>query len=395
MKNDLLNAFNCRDKRALGVSSQLDINKHIRNRLYGDDYVLFIGNDLSVGSIFQTLYDDELIDMIDESFLYQKSSDYTSDIIFLINILLDSFNVYKNQHVNSRLKYFSLRLFLNLADYKGSSDEYIKLKNFVFSKLLYCHPTDSDFQSLFIFKKYSNSNNSTLFYRGFKIDLIEIFNSYIEGVLSSPRIIEKLLKKHITQEIIKNIRIFVCDLLEVLNNKSSHFYIKIELNGGELNDIFTNQYSLFDVFEKKKSFYQLLKFSLKNYTIMSWEDKNFNLASLFYGFNSDKGIGKESVRPQFSSVSEKYLSEYFIDSCIALFFRDVNNMKEIVSNIEDRDTKKILSILFSHPFYDFEARKILSKEKHLVSKLSNGFWIDKMKFMKKQWLCGSGSCNDL
>ena len=144
-----------------------------------------------------------------------------------------------------------------------------------------------------------------------------------------------------------------------------------------------NEINIFDIYNADGTFIDILKFSLYNYSVKSWEDQSQGV-SIYYGSKREVEIEENLINVASQITKEKFFSEYYIDSCVILLFRNTAILLKVINKLSFDEIllKQLLTILFSHPFFDYNARVLFVKNLPDEVVLPEGFWIPKIKRFK-------------
>lgn len=159
-----------------------------------------------------------------------------------------------------------------------------------------------------------------------------------------------------------------------------------EMNSGNetLNTLFFNEQSIYALFQEEAKFMEALRFALKYYRVKTWDTDKDYTASILYGPSVNRAIEKEILHCDSLDPVNQYLAEYFIDSAMISIFQTPDLLMRILVNLHEEEKRHLLTILFSHPYFDYSARKIMSQDDGLIKMLPEGFWLDKIKMMQQE-----------
>ncbi|WP_143081193.1 hypothetical protein [Chitinophaga rupis] len=148
--------------------------------------------------------------------------------------------------------------------------------------------------------------------------------------------------------------------------------------------IFTTPALFFDLYQHdQKKFFRLLEENIDQYIVKSWDNDAKLQASVYYGATKNDAIESYFDRPSRLFPKKKYLVEFFIDLYVFYMLRQPAELEGLITFFagKPRVQLKMIAILFSHPFYNGEA-KLQLVQSGRDTLLPHGFWTERLKKMK-------------
>jgi hypothetical protein len=303
--------------------------------------------------------------------------DALNDLVFLVEVLLDVFRYSKKPSViNRRLKLFCLKnmMVAGQTAVGGRETHFSDLFRF----FLFFHPCSEDYIDAFSW------NGSQCVYKGGEIDLTQqvagFFGDIIQRKSSFPSLAgftgEQLgLSRDLTIALLNSI-------LQV--NDPVSFAALSPGTNDLLSDIFVMPAHFFELHRnKREQFFSLLEEHIDHYIVTSWEGDPGSQASVYYGPDRNDTVESYFSRPSRINRKRKYLAEFFIDLYVFYILRDPDGLQEGISYFSgNRQMQlKLAAVLFSHPFYNGEARLQMIRA-GVDEILPQGFWTEKIQRMK-------------
>lgn len=368
MKVNILELLSYHDLRAIGRETDilsedgLFINKR-RNGVFG----------LYFRDAPEIAVDDFISPELYEEARGFTRDDTNDDFIFLIEILLDVFRYRKKKLViNQRLKLFCLKHII-FWEHNGNAID----RTMLFRFMLFFHPCPEDFLDRF------SLNNEVCFYNGTPTDLQAQISACFDNLISNKRSFPSLA--NFSKEHLSVSKTLVLEVLKMmLVNTERVLYPLPEAKQSDLlNAIFSNPQQFFDVYHhEREKFLSLLEESLHMYVVKSWENDPGVQASVYYGTTANDTIERYFQRPAVVRRKKKYLSEFFVDMYVFYILRNPAGLEVLLHTYPAGHLiqQQVLTILFSHPFYNVEARLRLI-ESGIYKQLPEGFWKERINRM--------------
>lgn len=367
MKVNIIELLSWRDRRAIGQGGELlSADGLFINKRYQGAFGLCFADapEIAVDEFITPERYQEAIDF--------TGDEATEDYFFLAEILLNTFQYQKKkQVVNQRLKLFCLKQII----FQQQHDTMQLARLFHF--LLFFHPCSEDY-----IERFSLSKDGFL-YKGAPVDIPSIiatlFDYFINHKSQSPSP-DDFSKEHLSVS-----KALVLDTLKLMLPHGTQ--VTYEVPGKDtsilLATIFSQPQAFFDLYHNKKAeFFRLLKESLPLYSVRSWDDDPDTQASTYYGTTKKDSIEAYFNRPARVIRRKKYLVEFFVDMYVFYILSHPDGVRTMLDVVEEGDVfrQQLLTVLFSHPFFNAEARVELIKS-GVYKQLPEGHWKDQINKM--------------
>ena len=328
--------------------------------------------------IFSCYYEDTAIDDFISAELYDELAGFShdqaySDHLFLTEIVLDTLNYSKKPSaINRRLKLFC---FKNMMLYLQNEQELYRTDLFRF--FLFFHPCKEDLIRSFVL------NSKGLSYNGEQIDLHQQIKMLFETIVNKKSHFPSLSRA--TEQSLSLSRDIVLSLLQsILHPTPCRSFLDMGANKDLLARIFTTPALFFDLYQNdRKKFFRLLEENIDQYLVKSWDNDPKSQATLYYGPARNEVIENYFNRPVRLYPKRKYLTAFFIDLYVFHMLRQPAELENLMTYFINKPAMqlKMSVILFSHPFYNGEAKlQLVRSGKDTL--LPDGFWTERLKKMK-------------
>ena len=315
----------------------------------------------------------ELYDEVAES----KGDDTLNDIVFLVEVLLDVFRYSKKpSQINRRLKLFCLKNIILLNDPAFAQHKAAYLAD-LFRFFLFFHPCSEDYIDSLVWE------NDQCSYKGESIELAQQVKAFFDFIISQRDSFTSLdgftgeqlaLSHDITRELLES----------MFTAKGPVTFAPIQDGAVALSDIFSNPQRFFELYQRdREQFFRILEDNIDHYIVSNWDDDKSGQASVYYGPSRNDAVEAYFTRPGRISRKRKYLTEYFVDLYVFYMLRDPAELERGISYFSANPAMqlKVTAVLFSHPFYNGEARLKMIKA-GVDELLPPGFWTEKINRMK-------------
>lgn len=361
-----------RDKRATGTREELSTSDNLLiNKKQKGSFAYYFKDapDIAIDDFISAeLYDEVAEFSQDDSF---------NDLLFLTEILLDVLKYSKKPSViNRRLKLFCFKnmMFQNEHITAGQNEND---REDLFRFFLFFHPCGEDFITSFSFK------NGEPFYKEKAINLYEQINSLFDVIMNNKARFVAL--NEFTEPALSISRDITLTLLQsILHPTKQAVFVEEGSRPDLLTKIFSEPHIFFDLYQHdQKKFFRLLEENIDQYIVKSWDDDAKVQASVYYGSAKNDAIESYFDRPSRLFPKKKYLVEFFIDLYVFYMLRQPAELESMITFFADkpRVQVKMIAILFSHPFYNGEAKlKLVQSGRDTL--LPHGFWTERLKKMK-------------
>jgi len=356
-----------RDKRATGIREELETSDGLLiNRKQKGSFAYYFKNapDIAIDDFISAeLYDEVAGFSQDDSF---------NDLLFLTEILLDVLKYSKKPSViNRRLKLFCFKNMM-FRNELITAEQHVNDREDLFRFFLFFHPCGEDFITSFSFR------NGVPFYKEETIGLYERIHSLFDVIINKDHPVTLNGFTKISRDI-------ALALLQSILQPAKQAVFTAEGNGaGMLTKIFSEPHIFFDLYHHdQKKFFRLLEENIDQYIVKSWDDDPKLQASVYYGPAKNDAIERYFDRPSRLFPKKKYLAEFFIDLYIFYMLRQPAELESMITFFADkpRVQLKMIAILFSHPFYNGEAKlQLVQSGRDML--LPHGFWTERLRKMK-------------
>lgn len=360
---DIHTLLSYRDSRAIGHEELMEAGLLVNKKQKG---------------AFSYYYEDTAIDDFISAELYDELAAFShdkaySDHLFLIEIVLDTLRYSKKPSaISRRLKLFC---FKNMMLHLQHEQELHRTDLFRF--FLFFHPCQEDLIRSFVL------NGKGLAYKGEQIDLHQQIKILFETILNKKSHFASL--SGFTEQSLCVSRDIVLSLLQsILHPGPCRSFLDLGANKDLLARIFTTPALFFDLYQNdRKKFFRLLEENIDQYIVKSWNDDEKLQASVYYGPAKNDVIESYFDRPSRLFPKKKYLAEFFMDMYVFYILRQPAELDSLVTFFADKPCMqlKMIAILFSHPFYNGEA-KLQLVQSGRDTLLPHGFWTERLEKMK-------------
>lgn len=360
-----------RDKRATGTREELSTsNGLLTNRKQKGSFAYYFKDapDTAIDDFISAELYDEVAELSrDDSF---------NDLLFLTEILLDVLKYSKKPSViNRRLKLFCFKNMMFRHEHITAGQD-ANYREDLFRFFLFFHPCGEDFITSFSFK------SGELFYKGETVNLYEQVRSLFDVMINKAH---SVVLNGSTKSTLSESRDITLALLQSILHPTKQAVFTAEGNGPDmLTKIFSEPHIFFNLYQHdRKKFFRLLEENIDQYIVKSWDDDTKLQASVYYGPAKSDAIESYFDRPVRLFPKKKYLVEFFIDLYVFYMLRQPAELESLITFFADkpRVQLKMIAILFSHPFYNGEA-KLQLVQSGRDTLLPHGFWTERLRKMK-------------
>jgi hypothetical protein len=365
---DINTLLSYRDFRAIGHEELIEAGLLVNKKQKG---------------IFSYYFKDTAIDDFISAELYEELAGFSqdkayNDFILLTEIILDTLSYSKKPSViNRRLKLFCFKnmMFRNEHIIAGQNANY---REDLFRFFLFFHPCGEDFITSFSFK-----SEGPLLYKGETMNLHQQIHSLFEVIINSKARFAAL--NGFTEQALSVSRDITLTLLQSILHPAKRAAFTAEGNGQDLlTKIFSEPQIFFDLYlDDQKKFFRLMEENIDQYIVRSWDDDAKLQASVYYGPAKNNTVENYFNRPSRLFSKRKYLVEFFMDMYVFYVLRQPAGLEDVMTFFADKPgiQLKITAILFSHPFYNGEAKlQLVRSGKDTL--LPGGFWTERLKKMR-------------
>lgn len=315
----------------------------------------------------------ELYDEIGDS----KGGGTLNDVVSLVEVLLDVFRYSKApSQINRRLKLFCLKNIILLNDPAFEQQKAAHLAD-LFRFFLFFHPCSEDYIDSF------SRENDQYSFKAWPVKLAQTVNIFFNFIISGKGNFTSLdgftgeqlaLSHNITRELLES----------MFTAKGPVTFTPIQDGAAVLSEIFSHPLRFFELYQHdKEQFFRILEDNIDHYIVSNWDDDKSGQASVYYGPSRNDVVEAYFSRPGRISRKRKYLTEFFVDLYVFYVLRDPVELAQGISyfSADPAMQLKITTVLFSHPFYNGEARLKMIKA-GVNELLPPGFWTEKINRMK-------------
>jgi len=352
-----------RDLRAIGHEEPMEAGLLVNKKQKG---------------IFSYYYEDTAIDDFISAELYDELAGFShdnayGDYLVLTEIVLDTLSYSKKPSaINRRLKLFC---FKNMMLHLQNEQELYRTDLFRF--FLFFHPCKEDLLRSFVL------NSKGFAYKGEQIDLHQQIKILFEAIFNKKSHFPSLSR--FTEQSLSLSRGIVLSLLQnILYPSPCISFLDMGENKDLLARIFTTPALFFDLYQNdREKFFRLLEENIDQYIVKSWDNDPKSQAMLYYGPASNEVVENYFNRPARLYPKRKYLTAFFVDLYVFYILRQPAELENLMTYFINKPAMqlKMSAILFSHPFYNGEAKlQLIRSGKDTL--LPGGFWIERLKKMK-------------
>ncbi|NML36789.1 hypothetical protein HHL17_06225 [Chitinophaga sp. G-6-1-13] len=367
MKVNIMELLSYRDLRAVGTGKDMlsEDGLFIYKRHQGAYRLCF-------GDAPEIAVDEFITPELYEEATAFTGDEATEDFVFLAEILLNIFQYRKKKQViNQRLKLFCLKQIIFQQHHDTA--ELATLFRF----LLFFHPCSEDYIDRF------SLNKDGFLYKGSPVDLLTLITNLFDNFINHKDQFPSLAD--FSAEHLSVSKVLVLETLKMMLPHVGQVPYVVPGKGGPvlLTAIFSQPQAFFDIYNNnKEEFFRLLKESQPAYTVKSWDDDPEAQAAVYYGTTRNDTIEAYFNRPARVLRRKKYLVEFFVDMYVFYILCSPDGLKTLLEVLEPGNVflQQILTILFSHPFYNGEA-KVRLIESGLYKQLPEGFWKERINKM--------------
>lgn len=303
-------------------------------------------------------------------------NDALNDLIFLVEVLLDVFRYSRKPSlINRRLKLFCLK---NMILVNQAAADREKHFSDLFRFFLFFHPCSEDYIEAFSWK------DRQCIYKGEQTDLMRQVSAFFDDIVQRKSEFPSLagfteeqlgLSMDLTHTLLSSI---------LQPDNAVTFAPLPQSTEDPLSRVFSMPMYFFDLYRNSpEQFFRVLENNIDHYVVASWDTDARLQASVYYGPDRNDVVEGYFNKPSRVNRKRKYLTEFFIDMYVFYILRDPVGLREGMNYFSNNPQMqyKLVAVLFSHPFYNGEARQRMIQA-GVDEILPQGFWTEKIKRMK-------------